>query len=337
MRPAPSRDSAFAGHAMSHAALVVGLGQIGMGYDLDEPSGGRVHSHARAFSQHPAFHLIGGVDPDERRRIAFARAYGCSAYADLESALAIHQPNVIAVSVPTPMHGSTVLKVLEQSTPKAILCEKPLSYEVNEARSMVEACKKKGVNFYVNYIRRSDPGVIEIKRRILAGELVAPFRGFAWYSKGFFHNGSHLFNLLEYWLGAMESSMVLDRGRLWEGLDPEPAVQVSFELGNVVFQAAWEEAFSHYTIELLCSAGRLRYENGGELINWQPASMQPDGQGGFLSGPGASRIRAAPLSIECGGAIGPRARWKCFASLQRRRRTFDFGIHEAGSCIGGRT
>lgn len=36
-----------------------------------------------------------------------------------------------------------------------------------------------------------------------------------------------------------------------------------------MFLAAWEEAFSHYTIELLSPSGRLRYEQGGKLIQWQ--------------------------------------------------------------------
>ena len=267
---------------MSHTVLIVGLGQIGMGYDLHLAPESYVYSHARAFSQHPKFDLIGGVDPDEQRRRVFAQAYRCAAYADLESALARHQPDLVTVAVPTSLHGRTVLQVLEQSQPKAILCEKPLSHDLDEARRMVRACAGEDVIFCVNYMRRSDAGAIEIKRRIATGELGAPIKGMAWYSKGFFHNGSHLFNLLEYWLGPAQNSVVLNRGRLWEGTDPEPDIQVSFELGTVVFLAAWEEAFSHYTIELLSPGGRLRYDQGGELIHWQPARAAPNLQGGNL-------------------------------------------------------
>ena len=267
---------------MSHAALIVGLGQIGMGYDLHLAAETHVYSHARAFSQHPAFHLVGGVDPDEQRRHGFSETYGCAAYADLESALARHQPEVVIVAVPTALHGKTVLRVLELTQPTAILCEKPLSHDLDEARAMVQACAGKGVRLCVNYMRRSDPGAIEIKRRIAAGELGAPLKGVAWYSKGFFHNGSHFFNLLEYWLGPLQRSVVLNRGRLWDGTDPEPDIQVSFALGTIVFLAAWEEAFSHYTIELVSPGGRLRYDQGGELILWQPAVPAPNMQGGNL-------------------------------------------------------
>lgn len=264
---------------MSSGVLIVGLGQIGMGYDLGLDPAAHVYSHARAFSQHPKFHLIGGVDPDAERRQTFTRTYGCPAYSELRAALAHHQPALVVIAVPTQFHELTLRQVLEFSHLKAVLCEKPLAYELDEARSMVEVTAAGNVSLYVNYVRRSDKGVIECKRRLDFGEIAAPVKGVVWYSKGFLHNGSHFFNLLEYWLGSMQSSVVLDRGRLWDGTDPEPDVQVTFERGTIVFQAAWEEAFSHYTIELLSPSGRLRYEQGGKLIQWQPARPDPYFQG----------------------------------------------------------
>lgn len=249
--------------------IVIGLGQIGMGYDLHLDSEVYVYSHARAFSQHPSFKLVAAVDPMEETRKVFEHEYNCPAYTTIDAALLRHQPDLVIIAVPTSIHSETLHQVLRQSRPKAVLCEKPLSYDLNEARAMVQACVANGVDLYVNYMRRSDSGVIEIKRRLGAGEICAPVKGVAWYSKGFLHNGSHLFNLLEYWLGAMRTSEILSRGRLWGGSDPEPDIRVTFERGEIIFLAAWEEAFSHYTIELLSPSGRLRYEQGGKLIHWQ--------------------------------------------------------------------
>ena len=67
---------------------------------------------------------------------------------------------------------------------------------------------------------------------------------------------------------------MLNAGSLWNfpDHDAEPDVQVEFELGTVVFMATWEDAYSHNTIELLSPSGRLRYEQGGELIVWQAAN-----------------------------------------------------------------
>ncbi len=259
---------------MKNSVLIVGLGQVGMGYDLCLDPATHIYTHARAFSVHPGFDLIAGVDPDARRREIFEQKYTCTAYEDVSSALRVHQPDVIAIAAPTRQHNAILQWVLNESRPKTVLCEKPLSYRVDEARQMVLACAPKNVSLYVNYMRRSDEGVIEVKRRLDSGQIGAPVKGIAWYSKGFLHSGSHFFNMLEYWLGSMRHSFMLNRGRLWEDTDPEPDVQITFDRGSVIFVAVREESFSHHTIELVSPNGRLRYEERGKLIQWQ--RIQPD-------------------------------------------------------------
>ena len=254
---------------MSFSVLIVGLGQIGMGYDLHHDVSSQIYTHANAFSQHPDFHLVGAVDPEKKKRDMFELTYHCPSYSDLDVALSEHKPHLVIIAVPTQYHFTILNQVLEKSEPRAVLCEKPLSYNLDKANSMVELCYEKNVSLYVNYMRRSDPAVIEIKRRLDTNEIVTPIKGIAWYSKGFQHNGSHFFNLLEFWLGPFKSAEVLNSGRLWENLDPEPDVRLVFSRGIVVMLAAWEEKFSHYGIELLGKNGRLRYEKGGKVIEWQ--------------------------------------------------------------------
>jgi predicted dehydrogenase len=244
-----------------------------MDYDLYSPN--VVFSHARAFANHPAFELLSAVDPSSIKRDIFSQHYGRPVYPDIESALKADAASIVVIASPTAEHGTALNEVLSHSAPKAILCEKPLAYGLAEAREMVESCEKAGVKVFVNYMRRADPGAIEVKQRIESGKITAPVKGFVWYSKGFLHNGSHFFNLLEFWLGGFVKATLLDSGRLWNNQDPEPDVRVEFERGTLVFFAAWEEAFSHYTIELLSRSGRLRYEQGGEFIAWQSAHADP--------------------------------------------------------------
>lgn len=256
---------------MTLKALVVGLGQIGMGYDSKLDPQTYALTHARAFQQHPRFSLVGGVDAGLSRCRLFEEHYGCPAYTDLKQTLQITRPDVIAIATPTPLHGATLRTILDFSEPVAILCEKPLSYDLAEARLMVEECLARKCGLYVNYLRRSDPGVVEVKRRLKEAEIGSPVKGVVWYSKGLFHNGSHFFNLLQFWLGEMRDFKVIASGRLWDGMDPEPDVQVVFEHGTITFLAAREEDYSHYTVELVAPNGRLRVEQGGEKIIWQPA------------------------------------------------------------------
>jgi hypothetical protein len=57
---------------VSLVRLLVGLGQIGLGYDLALDPDRYIYTHSRALSRHPKFRLLVGVDPDAgfRRRAA---------------------------------------------------------------------------------------------------------------------------------------------------------------------------------------------------------------------------------------------------------------------------
>jgi predicted dehydrogenase len=263
--------------------LIVGLGRIGMEYDLDLDQRRYCLSHARAFGEHPSFDLVGAVDPDADRRTRFETAYNRPTFANVEAALSQGNAELVIVAVPTSYHSATIRQVLAglngrdagQSRGRLmILCEKPLSLDVTEARSIVEMCSHHGAELFVNYMRRSDPGAIEVKRRMEERLIAAPVKGVAWYSRGFLHNGSHFFNLLEHWLGAVRDAQILDIGRSI-GSDAEPDVMVRFDRGAVQFLALPEESYSHYGVELAAANGRLRYDRGGAEIVWNGIVQHP--------------------------------------------------------------
>ena len=249
--------------------LLIGLGQIGMGYDFDLSGNEAIYTHARAISLHPDFRLVGAVDVSPKQRARFEQRYGFPAFEQVEAALLRVKPDLVVIATKSASHSSILARVLNVCRPRLIFCEKPLAYELSDALSMVEACEKVGIELFVNYIRRTDPGVGEVKRRIEKGEISSPIKVNVWYSKGIFNNASHFLNLLEFWLGDIEETKVISSGRLWENQDPEPDFIVKFQQGTAVFQAIWEEAFSHYSVELLSSSGRLRYDQGGEAIEWR--------------------------------------------------------------------
>lgn len=257
---------------MSYSVLLVGLGQIAMGYDLGSAGDRVVSTHARAFTMHPAFTLAGGVDPGAEKRETFAQVYGRPAYADVAIALADIEPDVVIIAVPTLHHGEVLREVLAKAAPRAVLCEKPLSYSLPEARDMVRLCEAKGCELYVGYPRRSAPGSREVNRRLRDGTIAGPSKGVAWYSKGLLHNGSHFVNLVEYWLGPISGFSVIAAGQRWDNNDPEPDIRIDFAGGSVSFFAAREEDYSLHEIDLVASNGRLRYSRGGERIVWQPAA-----------------------------------------------------------------
>lgn len=264
---------------MTKSCVVVGLGQIGMNYDYDHIDRSSVFTHVNAIDKHPKFRLVGAVDLSCKQRNRFEKRYNLPTFDDPEFAVRELQPDVVVIATPTEFHKSTLIKVIKASRPKIILCEKPLAYELDVAKSMVEMCKKAGIELFVNYMRRVDDGVLEIKKRIDNGEIKTPIKANVWYSKGIFNNGSHFLNLLDLWLGNIKSTSIINQGRLLNNFDPEPDFKVEFNYGTAIFCAAWEESFSHYSIELLSRSGRLLYDEGGNYIQWQATSDDPNFSG----------------------------------------------------------
>lgn len=272
---------------MTHGVLIVGLGAIGMGYDFADPAPDRAATHCRAFSVHPAFGELVGVDPDATRRAMFETKYRGKSYPTVEAALAQHNPAVVVIATPTAAHAGTLRTVLALGSPRVVLCEKPLAEEPAAAQAMLEACESRGVAIYVNYMRRADPGVAAVKAMIGSGAIEAPLKGVVWYSKGLIHNGSHFVDLMRHWLGPIRTVQLVRSGRRWQEHDPEPDFLAEQALGSSIFLAAQEECFSHYTVEIVARNGRLRYEQGGERVEWQPVSDDP-------AFPGYRILRASP-------------------------------------------
>lgn len=259
---------------MSYSAGIIGLGQIGMGYDRLYLGSAQVQTHARAFSLHPLFNLVGAADPDPNARAAFAEMYAAPAYETSQDLFAAAPLDVLVVASPTSTHPVMVHEALRMCRPRLVLCEKPLAYESAAARAMCDAAEAHEVALYVNFMRRADPGVREIANRIAAGAIEAPLKAVVWYSKGLLHNGSHFFDLMCFWFGPVDRVELVQPGRELPNGDAEPDFHVRFERGEALFCAAWEEHYSHYTIEILSPSGRLRYEQGGEIF-WQRAVQHP--------------------------------------------------------------
>lgn len=257
--------------------LLVGLGQVGMQYDLYLDREKYTLTHASAFSKHSSFSLVGGIDSDSSRCQLFEKYYACAAFDTIEAALSTMQPDVVVIATPTQFHSSVLKKVLKHSKPTAILCEKPLSYHREEAQEMLSICSSKGCRLYTNYLRRSDPGVIEIKRRLARQLIQGPVKGVVWYSKGLIHNGSHFFDLMQNWLGKMQDFRLLSSGLDFceHSEDCSPDIHIKFVQGDVFFLAAKEENFSHYTVNFVAQNGCLRYEQGGADIRWFPVIEDP--------------------------------------------------------------
>lgn len=269
---------------------MIGLGQIGMGYDYECNDGSFVLTHASAFHSHPAFELVAGVDPDPGKRQMFTRKFGVVAFATIDEMYLQCKPEIVALAVPTHAHFDTFRQILPFK-PVSIICEKPISHSLKEAQEIVDHVKKSGIALLVNYIRRFDPGVHRLKDMISSGALGKIYKGVVWYSKGIAHNGSHFINLMEFFFGAAEEIKLVNPGQMTTQDDGEPDVLIRFGEVEIFFLAGREECFSIASIELIGTKGKILCTSGGEVIeNWraEPDAVYP----GYVS------LSAIPERIE---------------------------------------
>ena len=261
---------------MIYKVLIVGLGKIGLGYDLISDSNNTIKTHARAFECHNQYSLIGGIDYLESARKTFEEIYHVPTFTNLNTALIKLNPDIVVVASPTDSHLHDIEEIVNNSSVKAILCEKPLSYDVEDAKKIVNLCDSHKIKLYVNYYRRADPAVIELKNSFVTGEIASPIKGVAWYSKGLLHNGSHFIDLLKFWFGPILSSQIIKKGSDISKADFALDFRIDFKNANIIFLAAEEKFYTHCTIELVSSDGRLSYEQGGNRVLWQSISKSKD-------------------------------------------------------------
>ncbi|WP_415886887.1 Gfo/Idh/MocA family protein [Neptuniibacter sp. QD37_6] len=245
--------------------LIIGLGQIGMGYDIDASPEELLVTHASSFAQSDNFEIVAGIDRDQEKQDRFSKRYDCSAYKSI-SELPDKDVDVVVIAVPTQYHFEVCNEVLDCMQPLAVLCEKPFTESSVEARIVAEKAGRKQIQFYVNYMRLCDPAVLRLKKQISSKEIVSPFKGVVWYSKGLFNSASHFVNLLQFWFGKVTSiegmSSVVHRDE-----DSSPSFMLKFDQAEIVFMGLDERNYFHNSLELFSANGRILYQGGGKLVS----------------------------------------------------------------------
>lgn len=185
-----------------YRAAVIGCGKIGAEESLYAKTL-RPATHAAMFYGLKRVEMLALVDTNEKQlqkaKRLFPRAF---IFTDIKRMMREIHPDIVCVAVPTFLHEEIVQEVL-QYRPKAIICEKPLAQTLESAQNIIRMCKNKGVLLFVNHTRRFNPKLLEVKREI---KKIGPIvQGSARYVRGIFNNGTHLVDLLLFYMGEVES------------------------------------------------------------------------------------------------------------------------------------
>jgi predicted dehydrogenase len=264
----PSQDQRF-------PVIVVGLGKIGLGYDLNGPETS-CFSHTKAFHSHPGFELIGGVDPHPVRRLEFEQFTGKAAVSALKDLSTKGNPAIIVIATPPEDRLHIVRECLTRQ-PALILLEKPLALNVEEGRRLVSLCRERGTELFVNYLRRCDPVVRQIRSDIQVNKFGAFQAGQVYYSGGLFANASHLVDLIFFWLGSSDFWAPLG-GVAWPSRPGDLDLDFWLDLNGrrCVFQAVDEKVFSMAQVELIFEQAAIHYEDSGRRVALHRVEQDPD-------------------------------------------------------------
>jgi len=188
---------------MGISVLIVGLGNIGVGYDLNY-TGDSAMTHLGACLKHPDVSSIYGIDPNDASRRIFMEAGGSEAFANFAD-LNKHgiSADLCIISTPPGIRFEIVRQCAEFS-PQIILLEKPIAETSGEARRIQSFCAEKKILLFINYIRLFEPALRSIKGKIRNGEHGKTVCGTCVFSGSVLNSASHYISLTLDWFGEPE-------------------------------------------------------------------------------------------------------------------------------------
>jgi predicted dehydrogenase len=178
------------------SSVIIGCGRIGTFFD--NPDSEYHFTHAKGYYLSDNVELKGVYDINADSAKKAARLWKTESFTDLESMLSTVKPEIVSICVPDEYHYE-YLKYVAEFIPRAVIAEKPLTMKYEHSIEIYELYKKKGILCNVNYIRRFDPYLQNLRKEYKKGKLGKLVNGYSIYGKGLLHNGCHIINFL-YWL-----------------------------------------------------------------------------------------------------------------------------------------
>jgi predicted dehydrogenase len=248
--------------------VLVGLGAIGFQYDINLPES-YVFTHAKACNLHPEYKIIYAVDSDIKKCKLFKKKYKSKTFLTINELPDNFSCQLVIISTPTEAHLDNVKKIVKKIKTKAILCEKPLAWTLKDSKKIVSICKKNNIKLFLNYIRRGDLGVINVRSLIKENKFKTPAKIVARYSKGIIHNGSHFIDLFYYWFGNLKSASVIKAGNSINNFDICPDVLLEYSNATVFLLSASKSEKDVFEATINFKNMVLHYKNSGSKITYE--------------------------------------------------------------------
>lgn len=211
-------------------------------------AGGIAQAYAQAFNESKCCDLVAVADVRPEAASALAEIVGGKAYNDYKQ-LAETELDAVIVATPPSTHPEIACFFMERGLP--VLCEKPLCVIVADAEKMIGVAEKQNVLFTMASKFRYCDDVIKAKGILASGVLgeVLQFENAftakvdmskRWNSQAeisgggvLIDNGTHSVDIIRYFLGSIDSILVVDAGGT-QGLTVDENVKMFAKTKNNV-------------------------------------------------------------------------------------------------------
>ena len=250
---------------MGVRVALLGLGRIASLLE-DDAKREKPASHAGAFTAAGAV-LAGGWDTDPDRRAAFSQRWNAPTDFDDAASLLALKPDIAVIATYPDSHAALVTLACRAGVP-VVVCEKPLTADLGEARRLVRSARRLHSRVMVNHERRYARDYLRVRSLIQAGTYGqlksvqaklymgrnrAPGEVLLW-------DGTHMIDILRFLTGG-EVSRVTAWGQ------PETAggwLTARFVVGEteVWLETAADRDHLVFELDLGFETGRVRIGNG---------------------------------------------------------------------------
>jgi predicted dehydrogenase len=311
--------------ATEHRALVVGCGNIGALYDLEDDK--RVWTHAKAFSLRPGTR-ISFYDTDPQKAAQVASKYAAATESTLDGSV-LSKYDIVSITSPTPTHCTLLQMALAARVP-VVICEKPVSNELQELELLEQLYRSSNSKVLVNYIRRFQPAFIQLREELSKTDPAAIKQLLVKYRRGFVNNASHAIDLIEFLFDrklAVEDLKVMHAE--FDAFENDPTLSGSCLLGNtpVIFNGITGVSYPVFEIEIFLADAQIVICHSGDEIRCYYSNEQ-----GQLVEHAQKRVTAIidkymiPVLDRAYDCLENGAEDNFLSSLDRNRRVLQ-GIH----------
>lgn len=259
----------------TYTAAVIGAGSIGAlkPDKYDSPKSKNILTHCHALHVHPQIDLVAIIDTDIDKAKQAAGKWNTKWYELYYDQVQTLWPDIVIIATPTETHHKILLQTPHYN-PKLVICEKPFTDNIRQAKEVIDAYKAANIPLMVNYTRRFDPAVQTVKEMIEQEKVGKAQNCRIVYNRGLRRDGSHAIDLLNYFFGECAGGHLEQPGYSFNDYskeDPTYAVYLGYErCPHVALSPTDGRHYSIFEVDILMEKARFTFVDHGLRCNTYP-------------------------------------------------------------------